>query len=134
MAGSLMGPQVHACRHMDPFSTGSLSSLVSLPCSVPCFVSQVLIALGRFLKCNVFLYFSCIFILFFLLYFFFFFNLHVILLMIPQRPISQVTFFLGLYVTPSLSIFLSIINSFYLYSPRDHVHSSITALIMELNL
>ena len=51
-----------------------------------------------------------------------------------SRPISQVTFFLGLYVTPSLSMFLSIINSFLSVFPRDHVHSSIIALIMELNL
>lgn len=68
------------------------SSLVSLhlisPQLFPLLVSQVLIALGRFLKCNVFLYLSCIFILLFLLYFFFF-NLHVILLMTPQDPFHR---------------------------------------------
>lgn len=115
-----------------PLTLPNLASLLLIsPQSFPSLVSQVLITMGhfRFLKHNEFFYLSCIFMLFVLPHFLKKSTWHT-----PNdssRSISQVTFFLGLYITPSLSIFLSIINSFLSVFPRDHVHGSIIALIME---
>lgn len=134
MTRSLKWPLVCICGHVSPLSTYSsnlASIILKAPLSFPLFVSQVPTSLGhfRFLRYIVFFYLSCIF-LFSLLYILCRLGILLMTLQGPfhRSPSSE------LYIPPSVSIFLSIINSFLSVFPWDHVHGSIIALIMELHL